>query len=37
MTETSLSPMAAGVVGMTFDDLVERLLLGARLHVQVQG
>lgn len=35
MTETSLSPMAAGVVGMSFDDLVERLLLGARLHVQV--
>ncbi len=33
MTETSLSPMAAAVVGMTFDDLVERLLLGARLHV----
>ncbi|MSP56745.1 MAG: D-alanine--D-alanine ligase [Myxococcales bacterium] len=33
MTETSLSPMAAGVVGMSFDDLVERLLLGARLHV----
>ncbi len=35
MTETSLSPMAAAVVGMTFDDLVERLLLGARLHVNV--
>ncbi len=35
MTETSLSPMAAAVVGMTFDDLVERLLRGARLHVQV--
>lgn len=33
MTETSLSPMAAAVVGMSFDDLVERLLNGARLHV----
>ncbi len=35
MTETSLSPMAAGVQGMSFDDLVERLLLAARLHVDV--
>ena len=35
MTETSLSPMAAGVVGITFDDLVERVLLGARLHLDV--
>jgi D-alanine-D-alanine ligase len=35
MTETSLSPMAAGVQGMSFDDLVERLLRGARLHVEV--
>ena len=33
MTETSLSPMAAAVQGMSFDDLVERLLLAARLHV----
>ncbi len=33
MTETSLSPMAAGEVGMSFADLVERLLLGARCHV----
>ena len=32
MTATSLSPMAAGAVGMTFEELVERLLLGARLH-----
>jgi D-alanine-D-alanine ligase len=37
MTETSLSPMAAGVQGMSFDDLVERLLLGARLHVDVSA
>ena len=29
MTETSLSPMAAGHVGMSFDDLVETLLQGA--------
>lgn len=29
MTETSLSPMAAGAVGQSFDDLVERILLGA--------
>lgn len=35
MTETSLSPMAAGEVGMSFADLVEQLLLGARLKVQV--
>ncbi len=33
MTETSLSPMAAGQVGMSFEDLVERLLHGARCHV----
>lgn len=33
MTETSLSPMAAKEVGMGFEDLVERLLLGARLKV----
>jgi D-alanine-D-alanine ligase len=26
MTETSLSPMAAGAVGMSFDDLVERVV-----------
>lgn len=34
MTATSLSPMAAGAVGMSFPDLVERLLEGAANHVQ---
>lgn len=29
MTETSLSPMAAGCVGIPFDELVERILVGA--------
>ncbi len=29
MTATSLSPMAAGATGLGFDDLVERVLLGA--------
>ncbi|MCA9491651.1 MAG: D-alanine--D-alanine ligase [Myxococcales bacterium] len=29
MTETSLSPMAAGTVGISFEDLVERILDGA--------
>ena len=33
MTATSLSPMAASCVGVSFEDLVERLLLGARLHL----
>ncbi len=33
MTETSLSPMAAGQRGMTFADLVERILQGARVRV----
>lgn len=33
MTETSLSPMAAGQLGMDFGDLVERVLQGARLRV----
>jgi D-alanine-D-alanine ligase len=33
MTATSLSPMAAGQVGMTFEDLVEALLQGARIRV----
>lgn len=33
MTATSLSPMAAGAVGISFEDLVERLLRGARLHL----
>ncbi len=35
MTATSLSPMAASCVAVSFEDLVERLLLSARLHVQV--
>ncbi len=35
MTETSLSPMAAGEAGMSFDDLVERVLLGAKLHLEI--
>lgn len=35
MTATSLSPMAAGAVGMSFEDLVEALLVGARNHVAV--
>ena len=30
MTATSLSPMAAGAVGIAFEELVERLLLAAR-------
>jgi D-alanine-D-alanine ligase len=34
MTETSLSPMAAAAVGIPFDELVERLLLYARLHLR---
>jgi D-alanine-D-alanine ligase len=34
MTETSLSPMSAAVVGMDFADLVERILQGASLHVR---
>ena len=33
MTSTSLSPMAAGAVGISFADLAERLLRSARLHV----
>lgn len=33
MTETSLSPMAAGQRGMSFADLVERILQGARVRV----
>lgn len=31
MTATSLSPMAAGHTGVSFEELVERILLGARL------
>ena len=33
MTATSLSPMAARCVGLSFEDLVERLLLNAKLHL----
>ena len=33
MTATSLSPMAARCVGLSFEDLVERLLLSATLHL----
>ena len=33
MTATSLSPMAAGAVGVDFDTLVDGLLLSARLHL----
>ena len=32
MTATSLSPMAAGATGQSFEDLVEAQLCGARLH-----
>lgn len=35
MTETSLSPMAAAQVGMSFEDLVEHLLRGAKVEVAV--
>jgi D-alanine-D-alanine ligase len=34
MTETSLSPMAAGCVGVSFEDLVERILEGATCMAQ---
>lgn len=34
MTETSLSPMAAIQGGVSFEDLVERVLIGARLHLE---
>jgi D-alanine-D-alanine ligase len=34
MTATSLSPMAAGAVGMSFEDLVDHLACTARLHVR---
>ena len=37
MTETSLSPMAAGEVGMSFGELVERVLLSARLELTPHG
>ncbi len=34
MTATSLSPMAAGATGISFEELVERLMKSARLHLQ---
>ena len=37
MTATSLSPMAAGALGISFGELVERLMLGARLHLQPEA
>ncbi len=35
MTATSLTPMAAGANGISFEDLVEMQLKGAQLHVEV--
>ena len=35
MTATSLSPMAAGAIGMGFEELVDHLARTARLHVRV--
>jgi len=37
MTATSLSPMAAQALGVSFEELVERLLLGARLELEILG
>ena len=34
MTETSLLPQAASYAGIAFEDLVERILLGASLKVE---
>lgn len=34
MTATSLSPMAAAVIGVSFEELVERILLSAKLHLE---
>jgi len=34
MTETSLLPKAANYAGITFEDLVERILLGASLKME---
>jgi len=34
MTETSLIPKAANYVGIAFEDLVERILLGASLKIE---
>lgn len=36
MTATSLSPMAASLEGLSFEDLVERILLGARVWIPRQ-
>ena len=37
MTATSLSPMAAGALGISFEELVERLMRAARLHQEPAG
>jgi len=37
MTATSLSPMAAAAIGMSFETLVEELLLGARLWLRTDN
>ena len=37
MTATSLSPMAAGAKGVSFPELVERILHGAHLMSPEQG
>jgi len=37
MTEMSLLPQAAGYAGITFEDLVERILLGASLKVKIES
>ena len=34
MTATSLSPMAAAALGISFEELVERLMRSACLHLQ---
>lgn len=34
MTATSLSPMAAAALGVSFEELVERLMRSARLHLE---
>jgi D-alanine-D-alanine ligase len=34
MTETSLLPKAASYAGIPFEDLVERILLGASLKIE---
>ena len=34
MTATSLTPMAAGATGISFEELVERALKGAKLHIE---